>query len=110
MIRMRVLRFSDLAISTSCCSATERVETGVSGDNATPRVSRIFRASFPDLRPVHREAVHRQVPQEDVLADGQVAGQVELLVDGRMPSAWASCGPRISTGWPSKKIWPSSLL
>ena len=33
MIRIRVLRFKDLPISTNCCSATDRVEVRVSSEN-----------------------------------------------------------------------------
>ena len=65
----------------------------VSTDKVTPSRSRISRERRFDLRPIHRETLRGQVAQEDVLRNGQVFGQVELLVDRRDAQGLGILGP-----------------
>ena len=60
----------------------QRRDLGIDRELDTQRVEDLARPGL-DRRPVHGPSLGGQVAEEDVLGDGEVAGEVELLVDGR---------------------------
>ena len=70
-----------LAISTICCSATERVRTMAVGDRSSLRWLRIALRLRQHLAAVEEDRRARFTPDEDVLHHRQVGHQVEFLVD-----------------------------
>ena len=84
--RMRILGFSAsaLAISTTCWWDTLSRETRVRASSAVnPRPLRIVRAWERAWRQwTQRPPLFGSLPHEDVLRDGQVRHEAELLVDG----------------------------
>ena len=69
------------AISTICCSATERSRTRRHRVDVEPDALRDARASPPPCAPVDEEPRARLAADEDVLGDRHVRGERELLVD-----------------------------
>ena len=80
---MRASSESALTISTTCCWATGQARTGVRGEadrRRAPRAARRSRSSIPRRSTTPRA---RLAAEEDVLGDGAVRQEVELLVDDR---------------------------
>ena len=84
MMRTRAFWESALAISTRWRLATERVPTLASTSRSwLSRLSRSWRDAAAHLRPVEAaEAEGGGVAEEDVLGDGELGEEQELLVDG----------------------------
>ena len=69
------------AISTSCCSATERSRTGVIGSRLRPILSAIALGLGGELAPADEQPRARLAADEHVLGDRHVGGERELLID-----------------------------
>ena len=111
------------AISTICCSATERSETSRRGSTVKPdlggRAPRVRRCSSPQST---RPPAHRQAADEHVLGHRQRRDQVEFLVDrddaeqlrrmrAAQPHLGAVEGDRARVGrWAPARILSSVLL
>jgi hypothetical protein len=85
MTRMRASSDSALAISTVCCSAIESSRTVWPARIVPARAEALEQRVRVALHPprVDHPAPHRLAAEEDVLGDGPVGEEVELLVDDR---------------------------
>ncbi len=81
MITSRALSESALAISTICCSATERERTIAPGFEVHPELVEQIGGLLAQLAPADDLAGVRLPPDEDVLLDREVGHEVELLID-----------------------------
>ena len=70
------------AISTNCCSATERSRTGVIGSRLSPILSVIARVILGEAPPADEQPRARFAADEHVLGDRHVGGEGEFLIDG----------------------------
>ena len=83
MMMSRLFSDSARAISTSCCSATDSAETGVSGSMVRPTRAMMPRESSSMRPPVDQpEPADRRAADEDVLRHRQRRDQAQFLVDG----------------------------
>ena len=83
MMMSRLSSDSARAISTSCCSATESAETGVSGSMLSPTRAMMPRDASLHAAPVDQpEPADRRAADEDVLGHRQRRDQAQFLVDG----------------------------
>jgi hypothetical protein len=100
------------AISTSCFSPGGRDSTrAVARAGGQPDLDqqlRRLRGHRPAVESAQRPAAGRLTAEEQVVDDGQVLGEVQLLVDQLTPAAVASAGPANRTGWPSSRTSPAS--
>ena len=71
-----------MAISTICCSATERSPTSAPGSRRRPSRSS-NRGCSAQRAAIDEAAAARLAADEDVLGDRHVRDEIELLVDGR---------------------------
>ena len=81
---------SALAISTSCCLPTPSWPTGVTGFSSRPTdASSAAASAFALFQSISPPRPLTLVAQEDVLRDGQVRDERELLVDDHDPDVLA---------------------
>ena len=69
------------AISTICCSATERSRTSVIGSRSRPILSVIARVSAAELSPADEQLRAGLAADEHVLGDRHVGREREFLID-----------------------------
>ena len=91
-------------ISTRCRSPTERVWTSRSGSSSRPYSAALAR--IPDT--TCASEVEPLIPSQTFSATVRVSKSEKCWNTMAMPSARASCGVRICTGWPFQRMRPAS--